>query len=58
MSFVVDYAYSMEIVCAHYSRAYTFLSEFVTGVYYVGVYNKPIRHVVCAGALGRVKTDT
>jgi len=20
--------------------------------------NKPIRHVVCAGALGRVKTDT
>jgi len=23
----------------------------------VGLY-KPIRHVVCAGALGRVKTDT
>jgi len=23
-----------------------------------GIVNKPIRHVVCAGALGQVKTDT
>ena len=38
-------------------QAYMYMLQFKWKIWYQEA-NKPIRHVVCAGALRRIKTDT